>query len=168
MYEIFNDETQCRIKDKLTILLNQNFKSYIYQEACLNNIIKPSEEYEEKLFIELDKTLKEDIEQGTKLLNYICGLLGEDKIIKRDTFKNFLGKSPSFDFVFDMKTFDYKSFDLNFLSKMSEENKKLLRQLLQNQPEVKSILIDKFKILSLENIEECKYKAIKNILLEII
>jgi len=167
LYEIFNNETQEKIKLNLFNDLNQNFKSYVYYEACLSNIIQTNVEYEKKLFVELDKSIKGNKEHCIDFLNSIANLINYNKILNKEEFKKFLGKSTFFDFFFDMETFDYNEFDLKFLLHLSEDSKTKLIKMLKNKPEVKNILITKFKDLPPEDLIVEKYNNIKNMFLEV-
>ena len=166
--DIFNNEIQLKIKNNLLNLLDNNFTSNVYYEACLNNIIQPREDYESQLLIDINTKIVQKDENCINFLNAIANLINNEKIIQREEFKRFLGKSAFFDFCFDIEEFDYNNFDLKFLLHTNENNKHKLIQILKTKPEIKNILVEKFKKLSEKDLSKNEYENIKNIFVEIV
>jgi len=68
-----------------------------------------------------------------------------DKIINKAKFSKYKSLSPVLDFVLDYTNFDYKKFEINFLSILRKENKEDVIKFLKENPEIKQKVIKTFK-----------------------
>ena len=157
IYNIVVPEMQNSIKEKSTLSLENCFMPIIYIDCCLENIINPQENYENKLIqlaeqlIKQKNNTKDSIELSViqetlqNRLKDIAILIMNDKIINKAKFSKYKSLSPVLDFVLDYTNFDYKKFEINFLSILRKENKEDVIKFLKENPEIKQKVIKTFK-----------------------
>lgn len=121
MYKILDKDCQNNIYKDILERLNKEDKFDhsafdIYCQAVINEIILSTDELENKASEYLDENNKNGI--GDKL-NQIANLMLRGTIRYPNKFEKYTEFDAKFDFLFNMKSFDYRKFDLEWLNLFS-------------------------------------------------
>lgn len=170
LYSVFNATIRKKIKLHLINLINSNFEICFYYHGCMNGVIEPSMIYENKVFEKIanEITKEKDRAKVMNSLDGIANLINHNLIINREKLKEFLGISHFFDFIFDMKKFNYQNFNLKFLLIINGQIKSNLIQFLKNNTDANKIMRKKYREFNPDNLDIDEYNRIKNIIMEII
>lgn len=169
IYKVCDSATKQKIKNNIINLLNDKFNHKLYQNACLENIIEPKNEYEQKILDEIEnriinynqlKISKPTTRNGFTnnplgldeihdVLRTVSNLLNFEKLINPKLFEKYKNHKDFvtynyFSFTFDMSSFDYNNFKLDYLNYLTAKKRKKLRQILNSDIEKKQIIKEKF------------------------
>lgn len=147
IYPSIDMEQKLKLLDLLDEELNENFRSELYVNLCLNSIISPSVEFENKLWSEMDNEVKKKNKLSRSYpdplelkLSYVSNLLFSGKVIDIGRTRLYMGYYNIYDLIIDIYNFDYKNkFDLEWLSIL---NQKILED-ISNIPKAKAQIKNK-------------------------
>ncbi|RCX19807.1 SIR2-like protein [Fontibacillus phaseoli] len=158
LYRFLGPVYQKTVKILIEDILLQNFNVKIYGAACDAGIILSTENYEEKLFLQVQQT-KNEIESSSmksypdplrSLLGVVVVLLRHNKIINKELFKEFIGIDDFYDLVLQEDDFDYQKFNLEWFPYLNgDEVKRILSNSINKEilrkKFIKSLVEDKLE-----------------------
>lgn len=177
IYKLCNIKTKNKIKKCIKNLLNENFNHELYQNACLEDIIKPNVKYEQILVQEIENKIIEynklkktkpntynmltnnplGLDEIHKVLCTVSNLLNFDKLITPKLFEKYKNHKDFvtydyFSFTLDMESFDYNKFKIDFLKYLTKRKQEQLKQIINTDTKKKQIIKEKFiNKISLDN-----------------
>lgn len=137
LYKISSDEYRQRIHIKTIENLSSKFSLSLYKDAVFNEIVTPTPELEDKLhqyvqqIVEKRKTNRRISfpDPVHVVLEDLLSLRYEDKLLSTVRFNEFFsGQSDTWNFLYNMESFNYCSFDLKWLKTFGVNIKKQISQ----------------------------------------
>lgn len=169
IYKVSHSKTKNKIKECITSQLNDNFNHELYQNACIEDIIKPNLKYEKKLVQEIENRIKKyselkntqpttcngftnnpiGLDEIHDVLRTVSNLLNFEKLKTPKLFEQYKNHKDFvtydyFSFTLDMRTFEYNKFKINFLGYLTKSKQKQLKQIINADAKKKQIIKEKF------------------------
>jgi|GEM_PF-2114675 len=127
IYKSITKEQKTIISNLLHEELNENFDISLYIKSCINHIILPDTNLENKLWNEVDKELKNRNNLSMSFpdpletkLSDISSLLFNEQVLDIDKARLFIGYNNIYDLLIDINNFDYKNkFELEWLTTLN-------------------------------------------------
>lgn len=154
LFLIASEKQKMKIKDQIDQeLKKEDFNPELYCDAVNAKIILKSNEYENRLFEEVQKLY--DIKSNSvgrsfpdnleNILIDCINLFLSDNLFSCEKLEPYLKEYPNLEFIYDMENFDYEKFKISWFEKQNEGLKKQIVENKCAKEKIKRIYQEAFK-----------------------